>query len=291
MKKFTTLVLAMAMTVLSAFAQDGKKAILVAKFDYNPDFKEAYCNQVRSKVIEGLTATQRFRVIDMTSSEALQTEEQRRLAESAMNDVNARQQLMSTLAAEYIIRGEVTTVDGIRKVMDDGTVYYDGNIAFTIHLVNPTDGTNIASETFTHNSLTADTGSTPVEAVNRTCERIVKDMRTFVDNHLKLGGAIVAIDESKKDKAVTVYIDLGSDDGIQKGQKFEVFQEVDIAGEKSTKKIGELTAEEVVSGGRTLCKVNKGGEEIMQCSQKSVKMPVKTRATKDPLGSFLKAIN
>ncbi len=278
-----------AMTTL---AQEAKKpAILVTKFDYNKDFKEAYCDQVRSKVIQGLTAVQRFKVIDVSSSEALGDEATRRLAESAMNDPAARQQLMTTLAAQYVVRGEVTTVDGIKNVRDDGGVYYVGNIAYTVHLVNPTDGTNIASETFTHNGLTADNGDTPVEAVNKTCERIVKDMRTFIDNHVKLGGCVVAIDEEKKGKAVTVYIDLGSDAGIQKGQKFEVFKEVEIAGEMSSKKIGELTAQEVVSGKRTLCKVNDGGDEIVTCTNAGTKMPIKTRAKKDALGSFLKAIN
>lgn len=291
MKKFMMMAALFVMAATAVWAQEQKPAILVTKFDYNKDFKEAYCDQVRSKVIEGLTATQRFRVIDVASADAFSDEATRRLAESAMSDPAARQQLMSTLAAQFVLRGEVTTVDGVKNKMDDGSIYYVGNIAFTVHLLNPTDGTNIASETFTHNGLTADNGDTPVEAVNKTCERIVKDMRTFVDKNVRLGGSIVKIKEEKGGKAVTVYIDLGTADGLQKGQKLEAFQEVEDGGEIITEQIGELTVVEVVGQKRATCKVNKGGDKIVSCANEGIKMPVKTRAKKDVLGGFMKALN
>ena len=51
-------------------------------------------------------------------------------------------------------------------------------------------------------------------------------------------GTIVQIESTKKDKAQTVYIDLGTKRGVQKGQKFIVYIEMDIAGELSLKEVG-----------------------------------------------------
>lgn len=293
MKKVLLLLLGIFMlsNVLVQAQEDTRPTILVAKFGGNKDFKQAYIDQVRSKVLEGITKTQRFRVIDGLSDAAFQNEATRRMAESAMTDETARTQLMQTLGAQYIVTGAVTTLSSVQGKLDDGSIYYTGNIAYTINLLDAATGTAKASETFNHNGLTADDGDSEVEAVNKTCERIVKDVTTFIDKNVKLSSKIVQIDEVKKDKAATVYIDLGEESGIQKGQKFEVFKEVMVGTRVTTKKIGELTAVEV-SEGATLCKVNDGGDVINTLFNEGATLSVKTRAKKEGfLNKAIKVIN
>ena len=82
-------------------------------------------------------------------------------------------------------------------------------------------------------------------------------MDDFVDEYFKMKGTIVQIESTKKDKAQTVYIDLGTKRGVQKGQKFIVYIEMDIAGELSLKEVGRLNVKEVLSGTRSLCTVRK----------------------------------
>ena len=79
------------------------------------------------------------------------------------------------------------------------------------------------------------------------------------------------------DKAETVYIDLGSSRGIAKKQKFTVYLEVDIAGELSRKEIGSLSAQEVLSAKRTLCKVTKGGDKVLEAVKEGQKLVVVSR--------------
>jgi hypothetical protein len=79
------------------------------------------------------------------------------------------------------------------------------------------------------------------------------------------------------------YINIGSNAGIQKGQIFEVFSQVEIAGEKINKKIGELKAEEVLSGTLTKCDVKNGGGDIKTCFDSKVPLTVVSRAKKPGL--------
>ncbi len=65
--------------------------------------------------------------------------------------------------------------------------------------------------------------------------------------------------------------------GIQKGQKFTVYIEMDIAGELSLKEIGRLNVKEVLSGARSLCSVSKGGEEIMRATKEERKLIIISR--------------
>lgn len=96
--------------------------------------------------------------------------------------------------------------------------------------------------------------------------------RNFSNRRLDLKGR-----DCKKDKAQTVYIDLGNAQGVTDGQRFNVFLETDIAGEIGRTEIGALSAKEVVSAQRTLCKVTKGGKEIQEAFQKGQKLIVISR--------------
>jgi hypothetical protein len=106
-------------------------------------------------------------------------------------------------------------------------------------------------------------------------------MTRFVDNNFKVEATIKALDEVDEKKGVkTCYISVGSDAGINKGQIFEVFSKVEIAGEKINKKIGEVRVEEVLSGTLSKCSVKNGGLDIKRNFDSQIQMTVMTRAKK-----------
>jgi hypothetical protein len=115
-------------------------------------------------------------------------------------------------------------------------------------------------------------------------------MARFVDDKFKVEAIIKALDQvdEKKGAVKTCYITIGSAAGIAKGQIFEVFANVKIAGEDVEKKIGEVKAKEVMSPTLTLCDVKSGGEEIKKNFEGGITMTVVSRAKKDILGSFIK---
>lgn len=279
MKKLL-LIMALGLMALNSYGQndtEGKEKVYIDYFSHSKNISNAMAEALRSKVIEGIHEMNRVVLIDVASDEALKKEALRRQEESAMGDVTARSEEMKTLGAKYLIQGQISSITATKKKTDDGKIYYKGSVSYTLKVVDPSDGTLKATQTFTHEGLTGGRGDTADEAITGTLDYVKYSMGDFVDEYFKMEGMIVQIEEVKKDKARTVYIDLGKAKGVLESQKFLVYAEMDIAGEVSRKEIGQLNVKEVLSAGRSLCKVTKGGEEIYTKNKEGVKLIVVSR--------------
>ena len=227
-----------------------KPVVFVDYFDAPSNANKALIETLRGKVIEGIQETQRLQVIDVASHAELKDEAERRKSESAMGDMTARTSEMRTLGADYIITGTIATMTATEQRDSDNKLYYKGSIHWTIKVIDAATGTLKTTQTFDHSGFTGSRGDT-------------RD--------------VLKVETVKKDKAQTVYIDLGNAQGVTDGQRFNVFLETDIAGEIGRTEIGALSAKEVVSAQRTLCKVTKGGKEIQEAFQKGQKLIVISR--------------
>lgn len=279
MKKFLMAV-TLGIMALCSYAQsnvEDKEKVYIDYFSHPKSISNTMAEALRSKVIEGIHEMNRVILIDVASDEALKKEALRRQEESAMGDVTARSEEMKTLGAKFLIQGQITSMTATRNKTDDGKIYYKGSVSYTLKVVNPSDGTLKGTQTFTHEGLTGGRGDTEEEAIISTLDYVKISMDDFVDEYFKMEGSIVQVEEVKKGKAKTVYIDLGKAKGVLKSQKFLVYAEIEIAGEVSRKEIGQLNVKEVLSAGRSLCNVTKGGEEIFQKSQEGVKLIVVSR--------------
>ena len=96
-------------------------------------------------------------------------------------------------------------------------------------------------------------------------------------NTFKAQGKVLQVEKGDAKKAKTVYISLGSEDGIAVKQILEVYKEFDLAGEVTTKLIGEVEVVELLGGTRCLAKVKKGGDVIQQTLAAGGNLPVKSR--------------
>lgn len=276
MKKLFLLAFA-AVGILAASAQQNKPVLTVEKFTGDGDSRAI--TQLRNKVIAAIQEAGRVNVVDVTNAAQLKAEEERRKSESAMNDAG-RVGEMNTLMSNCILKGNLDsfTITESKTRTKDGKIIvsYTGKCNFTLTIINAADGTVIKQQTFDN----LGTGNTESEA-GASCLDVKKSpIKRFINNAFAVGGKIVAIDEEQKGKAKTVYIDLGSADGLNKGQKLLVFKEVNIAGEVSKKIIGEIQVKEVMSAGRSLCEVKKGGDLIVTELEKGTKLPVETKEEK-----------
>lgn len=267
----------MALCTYAQSNTEGKEKVYIDYFSHSRDISNTMAEALRSKVIEGIHEMNRVVLIDVASDEALKKEAIRRQKESAMGDVTARSEEMKTLGARYLIQGQISSMTATRKKDDNGKIYYKGSVSYTLKVVDPSDGTLKGTQTFTHEGLTGGRGDTSEEAILKTLDYVKLSMDDFVDEYFKIEGTIVQIEEVKNKKAKTVYIDLGKTKGVLESQKFLVYAEVDIAGEISRKEIGQLNVKEVLSAGRSLCKVTKGGEEIFRLNQEGTKLIVVSR--------------
>lgn len=258
---FVTLLCVIAITVQSQ-AMYRKPVVFVDYFSDALRFGPSYVETLRNHVIEGLQATTRLDIIDVESQDRLNSVEQRQQMESAMEGIPGRNVVMNDLGADYVIMGHLVAVKAARSGVDSkGNALYDVSLQWDIKVVDARSGILRLSRLFPYSASKVEAKSRD-EAVIGLMYKIRGDMDRFVDDAFPIEGSILQIDTEKSKKAKTVIIDLGSGLGILKGQKFSVFQEIDIAGETSRREIGTLTAQEVLSNGRTLCKVNKGNEEI-----------------------------
>lgn len=274
--------------ICSAQSGDEKEVVLIDNFSFPSEINKALVETLRGKMIEGIQATNRVKVVDINTEGSIASEAERRKDESAMADATARESKMKTLGAHYIITGEVTSMSAVKKTDKEGKVYYDGSVHWTIKVVDSATGTLKSSKTFEHEGITGKRGDTSDEAIAATCSYAKTYMEDFVDDTFPLEGLILKVEtlNKKKNKAETVYIDLGLARGISSGQKFTVYLEIDIAGELSRKEVGSLSAKDVLSAKRTLCKVTKGGEEVLKAMNGGQKLVVKSRKER----TFLDAI-
>lgn len=259
-----------------AFAQ--KSVVIIDYFTNTVSVDKSDASMLRSKVIDGINAINRVNLIDVESEATLALEASRRNSEMALEDKTARAGVMKTLGANYAIYGSVSKMDADYKTSDSGS-YYVGNIAYSLTVINLENGTVLGTKSFTYTGLTGNTGSSRNEAVVSTLNRVKQSMDNFVNEYFKLSGTIVEMKEANKkgDQAKSVYISLGSDSGMAKGQLLEVFEVKMIAGKEAEINVGNLKVDEVVAGDLSDCSVTKGGKEIMTAFKAGSELRIKTR--------------
>lgn len=266
-RTFLSLMLLMAFVACFAQSETGEKeTVYIDYFTKSSDVSSSDVETLRNKIIEGITATQRVTVIDVASNEILKAEALRRQETSAMGDATARKEEMSTLGAGSLIQGHVTSLVTTKGKDDDGKVFYESIVKFTIKIVDASTGTLNATESFENKGKSQNKAKSIVKCLDISSY----EMETFVENYFKLKGYVIQVKEQnkKKTKAVSLYINLGSARGIQKGQFFNVYEAVDIAGEISYEKIGRIVTTEIMGQNRSVCKVRKGGDKILNFLKK-----------------------
>ena len=231
----------------------GKPTVFIDYFKRSSDAPFSWVEGLRNTVIEGIQKMERVILIDVDAQDALRIESQRRSsANISSGDDNEMDRLsvMEELGAQFIITGQVSSMTAAYKTRD-GKGYYDGSVSYTLKVINPKNGTLIGTKTFQHSGLTGGTGGNKEEAIANTIKRAVYSMRLEVNSE-------------KKGKAEEVYINLGSMNGVKAAQKFTVYAIREVAGREAKKEIGRLTVKAVEGDDISLCKVQKGGEEIMK---------------------------
>lgn len=268
--------------VIPAIAQEsgGKPNVFIDYFTRPASVPFLWVENLRSCVIEGISATGRVELIDVDSKDALNIEKSRRESgETVAGDDMERMKVMTSEGANFLIQGIVTSIVTERKKLDDGTPYYTATCAYTLKVINPNDGKLVSTKNFKHGDgiINSVTGDTEEEAVSKVCKQATKAVRTLVEDAFKVQGVILEIASEKRGEAAEVYISIGSDHGVGEGAFFNACIERQIAGRTSHKIIGELKVKNVEGGDITLCEVKKGGEEIKKAIDAGQTVVVKSR--------------
>ena len=269
MKNKFILAALMLLAVLPSFAQnEDKPNVFVEAFANKSQTSNVACNNLRQEIVSGLIATGRLTVVDAATLNELPETKNDRLVS------------LNEMGIEYYIEGTLNSVDTKAKTTESNgkrKTQWEATINYTLNVISTETGVTKSAETL-KDSYTI--GDTEDEAILKAIEYARKRMKTFVDNNFKVEATIKALDEVDKKGVKTCYINIGSNAGISKGQIFEVFSKVEVAGEMIDKKIAEVKAEEVLSGTLTKCSVKSGGAEIKTCFEGKVPLSVVSRARK-----------
>lgn len=268
MKKLLMMTTALLLSVLPMMAQEDKPNVLVEAFANKSNASNVVCNNLRQEIVSALIDTERLTVVDAATLSDMP------------KDKNDRLVFLNEAGIQYYIEGTLNSVITQKKTSESGgqrTYSYQAEINYTLAVIDTETGVTKSSETYKDSYTIGDTEN---EAILKAIEYASKRMKRFVDENFKVEAVIKALDEVDKKGVKSCYISIGSNAGITKGQIFEVFSTVEVAGEKIKKKVGELKADEVLSGTLTKCSVKNGGDEIKTCFEGKKVLSVVSRAKK-----------
>lgn len=276
--KLKTLLTGCAVFIAATLSAQTNKPVLTVE-NFTGSINQQAITMLRNQVIAGIQKSGRVDVIDINNEAALKAEQERRMKEEAMGDAG-RVEEMKSLMSNCILKGNVdnfTVTQEQYKTLDGKmATRYVATVNFSLSILNASNGTLVAQQNFTSNG----TGETDQLASSSALSANGKYLERFINNAYRAEGKVVELDDQDAKKVKTLYISLGTDDGVQKGQKIEVFKEVTIGGQISKKIIGELTIQEVMGPAVSLCKVNKGGDVILSEFGKGTNLPVRTKEQK-----------
>lgn len=239
--------LLMAAVLLAANVSAQKTTVAVGAVSGGSGVSGNNITTLRSQMISGLTSTQRLNVIDVNNL--------------GLSASNVRVEDLQAFNIDYLITANIHSITSSSSYKDGKTTYRT-EMKYLTTVVDTKTGQVTGTSEETHYGTSYKNWD---EAYADLFTLISSDMRTLVNKFFRLSGKIATIDESNPKKgAISVYIEIGSDDGVTAGTIFEVFKIVEVAGQNVSKKIGEIKSKEIASGSLTLCKVTKGGKEIQE---------------------------
>lgn len=255
--------------VISVGVSAQKHTIYIDDFSSEIKVPDRVMMCIRSAFMDGIRNTNRVDIIDALTSNC-------DFCSSPLEDARR-------LKAEYLLTGKLlkreATDDGStqRRYHSRGEDTYKEKFTLRLELVRTADGATIGSKTYEETGSASGKDANQYAALERALLGIPYLMGTFVEAHFKIYGEILRIGSDNGKKAKTVYINRGYDDPIKEGGRFDVIEEEMIAGNAVENKIGEVRIDKVMGAKISLCKVNKGGDEILQKLKEGVTLRLVSR--------------
>lgn len=218
-----------------------------------------YVDYTRSSAIAGIASTNRVKVMEPDDNVDLRTYDPQNVSNTEY--VKNRYALMKNLGVDYVIEGEVLSIDAVKS---KDSKNWEGSTSYNVRVVDVNTG-NVVQKI---NALRTDTKSyesTPEAAIQASCNKIGGIMRVYILDNIRIGGQVLDITDVKNNVEVKeVHINVGPKNAAYEGVKFEVYSVNPATGKANVKKIGEIKITKNLSGEESLAKVTKGGKEIKE---------------------------
>ena len=248
-----------------------KQTIYVDNFYSEVNVIAPTVTQIRSAVVDEIGNTNRVQLVDA-------------LTVAPMSDEVAPIEKALHYRAQYLLQGTILH----REATDDGISTprfhsrensYKEAFTLRLQLIRTSDGTTIFSRNYEETGSSSGKDASQYNAVENALLNTRYKVRTFIEQYFRIHGAIVNIASHNARKAKKVYINLGYEDPIKEGQRFDVTIEKTLPdGGTVPEKIGEVRISEMVGARYSVCKVmSKGADAILDAWNKGTKLHLVSR--------------
>ena len=210
------------------------------------------------RVVDLLTKSQRYQVINLTSPDALkQIEERSQENYKAEKWVDTRGQI----TPDYYVASDITT---LRLLFLATEQTYKVSLSFTLKLVETKSGRIIGTQTF--QSAESKRALSPDGSVLNSFLTMEDDIYNYFKNNFIYKTLLVKVLELKGEEAKKVILSAGSMINLTDDDVFEVYtNDYSLSKTKPlTISVGKVKFESDIDENYSICKVVEGGDKINQ---------------------------
>lgn len=240
-------------------SSDIRPVVGVAQFTCETDSK--YAGLVTEKVVEMLTNTKRFQVVDRTSHDKIKEELELQKSEAFLDSKNLVEQDIA-VAAEKLITGHINKIPIYAMKNANGSIKgYKGSVSFQMKVVDVATG--LSTEAVSFEGKASDLMLSPESAVNQAMQSLQDEIYEYFKKNFPISGKIIKVLKEKKNKAEVVLLNVGKKQGVNQGDRFAVQYVEMLEGEPYPVDLGEIEVVKLSGEAFSECKVpSKMGEEL-----------------------------
>lgn len=258
MVKTIRLILILSFCCLFSSLRGQQMVVGVAQF--TSEVNSPFVGAVSEKVVQVVSNTKRFTVVDRTSYDKIKEELEFQKTEAFLNSKTTVKQDVA-IAAQYIIVGHLVKMNIYTMKNPDGSVNgYKASAAFTLKVNNVETGETTETEHF--QTLVSPQAASKEQAVNQALQSVEKPLYDYFVKTFPVYAKILRIPETKKESAVKVVVNAGKNSGLIVGSQFIVEYVEILEGKPFPQEIGYLSVTKLVGDDFAECSVQKGGKEI-----------------------------
>lgn len=232
MKRFSIAIVASLLFVVNTLAQNDTRPVVgVAEFSCQEE--SPYTGLVTEKVVEMLTNTRRFRVVDRTSNDKIRQELELQKSEAFMDSKNLVEQDIA-VAAEKMITGHIIKIPVYKMKNSDGSTRgFKASVGFEMKVVDVATG--LSSEATSFQGKASKECLSPEAAVTMAMSSIQNEIADWFKINFPVTCTISKILDNK-----TVLIKGGIAQGIMPGNTLTVDVVEELEGMPYHRTIGEI---------------------------------------------------
>lgn len=254
---------------LSGYAQQSwEERIVIGVPPFTSINETPYSSIVTEKVVEIITNTKRFIVVDRTSRDKVMGELELQKSESFLDSKNTAKQGVA-VGAERIIAGEINKIPILAiKNSAGGVSGYKCNVSFQMKVIDVESGIN--SEAVSFYGKTSGLMLTPESAVTEVMQGMQAQIEEYMRRNFPVKASLNRVLVESKGRAQSVLISAGKAQGIRAGDKFIVAKLDMVGGKPYPVKLGEVEVKQLAGEAFSECVVGKAyGEAISNAFKES----------------------